>query len=261
MSDFLMRPLREEDREKAIEIFHASFGDGEAFVRELFSLPEFLKNGWGCETDGELCSCMFAFHGLATGGKKISYLYALCTHPRFRGRGMGAALTAYCTKKAQESGAEGVFLSAAGEGLLKWYSSTMDALPFAPFATEEYSPAPTKEKPLAISPWEYMLLRRGEWYLPSALILAQDCIHRHFGGAFLRLGEDCLCAEKTSEGILIREVCSENEETILSAAAAYFGAEKLFVLRKNPEGFPLLSLGSGAMLLSSVSAPMPFTLS
>ena len=261
MSDFTMRPLREEDREKAIEIFQASFGDGEAFIRELFALPGFLENGCGCEKDGELCSCMFSFHGLAIGGKKISYLYALCTSPEHRGHGMGSALTAYCTQRAYDLGAEGVFLSAADEGLLKWYSSALDAAPFAPYSVEEFTAAPSEEMATPISPREYMLLRRSEWQLPAELILAQDCIHRHFGGAFLRLGNDCLCAEKTSEGILIREVCAENEERLLSAACGYFEVEKLFVLRKNPDGFPLLSLGRGRMLLSSNSAPMPFTLS
>ena len=261
MSDFIMRPLREEDREKAIEIFRASFGDGEAFVRELMALPGLLENGCCCEMDGEVCSCMFAFHGLTADGKKISYLYALCTSPKYRGRGMGSALTLYCAQRAYALGAEGVFLSPANESLLKWYRSSMDTRPFAPYSLVPHTPAPAEEKAKAISPWEFMLLRKSPWYLPSELILAEALIHRHFGGAFLRLGDDCLCAEIMDDGILVREISAKNEEKILSAAADYFGADKLFVLRRDAHGFPLLSVGNDGAALSDLSSPMPFTLS
>lgn len=255
MAEFTLRPVREDDKEALIRIFSASFGDGEAFVRDLTDSSAMLPDACCAELDGEPRSCMFAFHGLSFGGVESSYLYALCTDPDYRSLGLGRAVVAYSARRAREKGARCVFLKAADRGLQQWYMSAMGAQSVSPCEAFPVRPAPSAEKALPISPLEYAALRRGPWQLPEKLLLAQDCINRHFGGAFLRLGGDCLCAEKTDRGILVRELCAEEPGAILSSAARYFGVRELMLLRPSPNGIPLLLLPSPG---EEISEPPPF---
>ncbi len=260
MADFILRPAREEDREKIISIFTASFGDGEAFVRELLNVASLLPTACCAEMEGEVHSCMFAFHGLRHGNAEASYLYALCTEPAYRGLGMGRAVVEYSARCAVEKGADAVFLRAADSGLQSWYMSAMGAVPIAPCAPVSFHPGLAAEKAEVIGCAEYMALRGGEWHLPYCLLLAQDCIQRHFGGAFLRLGGDCLCAEKTESGILIREIWAKEPHKLLSAAGEFFGVDELFILREDPEGHPLLFMRANERCTPEYTSPMFLTL-
>ncbi len=242
MADFVLRPACEKDREKIISIFTASFGDGEAFVRELTECADLISSACCAEMDGEVRSCMFAFHGIAHGSLRLSYLYALCTEPAYRGLGLGRAVTEYSALRARENGAQAVFLRAADARLQSWYMSVMGAAAAAPSAPVKVQPIASEVKAEEISAEEYMSLRRGSWLLPEKLLLAQDCVNRHFGGAFLRLGKDCLCAEKTESGILIREMFASDPAPVLAAAADHFAEKELYVLQSDADGKPLLFL-------------------
>ena len=69
MAEYILRPACEKDREKIIGIFQASFGDGEAFVRELLERSDLLNSACCAEMDGEVRSCMFAFHNIGLKGQ------------------------------------------------------------------------------------------------------------------------------------------------------------------------------------------------
>jgi len=210
--------------------------------------------------DEEVRSCMFAFHGLHHGSLKASYLYGLCTENAYRGRGMGKAVVEFSARCAIEKGADAVFLRAADDSLRRWYISEMGALPAAPFSAFRIVPGTAAEKAKSISPQEYFSLRRGSWLLPPSLLLAQGCIHRHFGGDFLRLGNACLCAETSDKGILIRELSAEQPEKLLAAAAEHFGVRELYVLREDPDGTPLLFIKAQSIDSLTGLSPMPVTL-
>jgi len=238
MTEFALRPVRPADREELIKIFEASFGDGEAFVRELLS-PELLSSACCGEIEGRAKALMLAFHGQRWGGRTYSYLYALCTAPESRGLGLGKALAEYSVRRALELGADGAFLRAGDPGLQGWYES-MGALAAAPAAPAKLVPDTASEKAFEISARQYAAIRKGDWELTAELLEAQACIHRHYGGAFLRLGDDCLCAEKREYGVLIRELCASEPGPILAAAAEHFSVGELYILSPDADRVPSL---------------------
>lgn len=260
MADFILRKAEEKDTEQIVSIWCACFGDDGAFVREMLSRCGLIKNAVGAELEGRLRSCMFAFDGLHLGEYKASYIYAICTEPAYRSRGLGRAVTAFAADMAAQRGAELIFLRPANAELERWYSDALGAVSFARTTVENFVPCrPAQCKAEEISPEEYLLLR-GEG-IPLELLQAQDCIHRHYGGAFLSCEYGALCAEEREEGILVRELISDSPELALAAAAEYFKTEKLLLFSHGKAGSPLICVPPSLVPEKGEKLPfMPFTL-
>ncbi len=244
MSDFILRPACEKDTQQIIRIWRSAFGDSEAFIRELIERSALLENAVCAEVDGAVRSCMFAFDGLCVSGKKAAYIYALCTEPAYRSRGLGRAVTGYAAEMARARGAELVFLLPANAGLEKWYTEALGARAFARASVEKVSPAAKAEiKAVTISPEEYLLRRSDSpWSLSLPLILAEEAVHRHYGGAFLACGDTVICVENGACGTLVREISGMDSDSALAAAAEYFGTNELSIIRGGKAGSTLMLL-------------------
>ena len=81
----ILRYAKPEDLEDICRVWRASFGDNEDFVRTFFEKTDILTTTVVAECDGKVVSLMCAFDGIGT----MSYLYALCTAPKYRGQGIG----------------------------------------------------------------------------------------------------------------------------------------------------------------------------
>ena len=242
MSDFILRPAAQADREQIIELWHRAFGDSREFISDMLGCG-LLESAVGAECEGTLRSVMFAFDGLEICGKRASYLLALCTQPEFRGRGMGKAVVGYAAAQAEKRGAELVFLRPADAGLERWYAENLGATVSARCKVKNYEFHPHPQlKARRISAGEYRALRMGGWSLNGDILEAQDCVHRHFGGAFLEFEGSLICAEGCGENLLVRELISREPERALEAAAGYFGTEKLALLCTGDEGTALMLL-------------------
>lgn len=261
MAEFILRPALEQDREQIISIWHGSFGDSPGLISALLNCG-LMDTAVGAELDGALRSVMFAFDGLELGGRKYSYLYALCTEDAYRSRGLGRAVTAGAADAALKRGADGVFLRPGDEGLEGWYAS-MGAEPVARSAVKKTVLPPVNAKICTeISALEYLHLRSGSgWQLPASLLLAQGCIQSSCGGAFLRCESGIVCAEQSGDGLLIRECISSSPETALASAAAHFSVNELLLLRTGENGLPLMRMPGGKTASKCAAFPlMPFTL-
>ena len=262
MPDFVLRPLLNEDKNQIISLWNLSFGDSEDFIADMLEAGALLSTGVAAEDNGKILSCMFAFDGLECGGRKFSYLYALCTHPAARGKGFGRAVCRYAADMAYARGADCAVLRPGSEALERWYGKVLGAKPlcrsgFDRVVVEKFSPISAEE----ISPAEYISFRRGPWQASPELLRAQSCVHRHFGGAFLRVGDDVLCAEMQNNKLYIRELSASAPQISMSAAAAFFGAEEVYLAADNAAGLPLMALPVENLDFSGLKIPNPpFTL-
>ncbi len=259
MTDFILRYANEKDIEQILSIWKVSFGDEDTFVRSLLEDCGLLSYAVCAELDGKGRSFMFSFDGLSFGGRQAAYIYALCTEPAYRRRGLGKAVALYAAEMAAERGAKTVFLKPAKEELEKWYATSLGAVPFARTAVEIFRPSGATVIAEEISPEEYLDGRKANSLeLPRSLILAQDCIHRHYGGGFFRCGDSFVCAEKRDDGIYVREFIGTDTSAALAAVAEKFAADELCLLRKSESGSPLMFIPP--YFPSDDSLFMPFTL-
>ena len=258
MEEFILRSAVERDREQIIKIWRESFGDSPGFIADILS-PGLFSTAVGAEAEGRLRSVMFSFDGLSAGGVKATYLFALCTEEAFRGRGLGRATAEYAARCAEARGAQAVLLRPADSGLERWYAEALGARTVARCTTETVRPALSGGgKAREISAEEYLRLRSSPWRLSEGMINAQDCVHRHFGGAFLAVGSSLLCCEKSGGRILVREIISDDPEIALGAAAEHFGAESLDLLRPSAEGNALMLLPGKAEIEEIPFLPFTF---
>ena len=81
----ILRYARPEDIGDICRVWQASFGDSGEFVRTFFAETGIFSTTVVAERDGKVISLMCAFDGIGD----MSYLYALCTAPEYRGQGIG----------------------------------------------------------------------------------------------------------------------------------------------------------------------------
>lgn len=138
----VIRPSRPSDRGALQTLWKTVFGDEDRYIETFFRL--FFGPGTAAvaESDGQIAA---AAHCVPFGGAR--YIYAVGTHPLWRGRGLGRAVTL----AAAENGP--AYLCPSSPALMDWYVSMgARAVSFRrlPPPPEELSP---------ISPAEYAARR------------------------------------------------------------------------------------------------------
>ena len=118
MTDFFIRAL---DR-CAASLWRKSFGDSDAFVsRSINILSESAKLAT-LEEDGVILSqCILIEHSIYI--DRALYIYAACTHPEQRGKGLFSRLLDEVTLYASQEGFALLSLIPAGDRLSKYYES------------------------------------------------------------------------------------------------------------------------------------------
>ena len=238
MAELILRPARAGDLPEITDCWQRSFGDPPELIRALLTEAELCASATVAEADGAVRSVMFAFDGLRVGKLRASYLYALCTHPDARGRGMGRAVLCAITRQSFDRGAELVFLSPADPALEQWYR-TLGMQPMCAAAAETLQLDPDGRFPcVPVGAEEYALLRRGGFGVTLQLLRAQAVLSRDCGGGFFRIDLDgapaCVCAERENGAVLIRELCCAAEDRLpaLRAVAAAFHCGELRLQRQ-----------------------------
>lgn len=269
MSDFILRPARSADADAILDCWHGSFGDREEFILDFFASADPLRHAVAAEADGRVRSVMFAFDDLDFGGVRASYLYALCTHPDFRRRGMGGAVVAQLMRESLDAGAEFVCLSPAGAGLERWYCDTLGMRPLQRARDELLEKEPPREgASCAIIPAaDYARLRRAAVNVTPQILAAQETLYRHYGGVMLRAeidGETVLaCAEPRGDAVLLRDlVCPPAlRRRAAAVVSAHLWNKNVFLRRTGGEGEALIGLSpTGAYPPCLAGEPFPFTL-
>lgn len=215
----VLRPARRGDLEDICRIWELSFGDAPETVKKLLG-PKCLENTAAAELEGHVRCFMAAFDGLDFGGVRTSYIFALCTQPEFRGRGLGEAVLRETARRAFERGAGLVCLHPASESLAGWYSrlglETLSRVSLEP-AERGASGALSLETADA---GEYAALRSGAPPgAPEALLRAQELFYSGDDGGLFALKGGCVCVQRTENGPEIRElICPRRQKASAEAA-------------------------------------------
>jgi GNAT superfamily N-acetyltransferase len=261
MSAPILRPAAPEDVDDICNIWNLSFGDDEESVRALLLEIGLISSCVVAVVDGGVRSFMAAFHGLRFGDVAASYLCALCTHPDYRGAGLGEVVCRMAAEQSFAAGAELACLHPASVSLSKWYARSlgMETLPVPSFPPLPSDCGSTPLRP--VSPEEYFSLReKSSVGIPLRLLQAQELFTP---GSLFALDMGCACVEREEERVLIRElVCPENLRAVaVSAITEHFGAPALFPALDFDSTPHLMGLWKNGTARPFEDAPyLPFTL-
>ena len=178
------------------QLWHLAFGDSETFINFYFDnayAPE------RCRYLAEGNRITAALHWLdgSYKGQKFAYLYAVATHPDFRGMGLCRKLMALTHEDLRKQGYAGALLMPAESGLREMYGKMgyRDCCSVSEISVSAGTPIPLRK----IRPEEYAALRR-RFLPPDSLLQEGPCIrylsaYTHFftGDNFL------LCAASDSQ--------------------------------------------------------------
>ncbi len=253
MKNCIFRPARQDDLVDIINIWLAAFDDAPAFPRRLLSHCGLLKSALVAECEGRVVSSLLLYPGIKLGKYSACYLYALCTHPEYTGRGIGSALSFFAADTARAGGCDLLLLQPGDEGLERWYAGmgfrTLRRSRWKGLDISGISASGTQP----VSAGEYLRHLSPDTAFTPELIASQNAIHSIYGGAFLRTDPGLLCAEFDGIILHIRHfLCDEAALPAAAAAAAkYFGAEHVSRLLRDDEN------GSIALMALPLSGSFP----
>ena len=126
MADFIIREYRAGDIPALKSIWAECFGDPEAMVDDFYRILPEMGFGLVAELQGEVAGAAHMIEGMSIENREhipCAYLYAVGVLEKFRGHGMGSALSRGCAELAKKRGAEIICTQPAKQSLYKWYET------------------------------------------------------------------------------------------------------------------------------------------
>lgn len=203
MDGVMLRGAQREDFSDICRIWEACFGDAPETVGALLE-PETLENTTVAALEGRVRALMAAFDGLDFGGVRASYIFALCTEPGWRGRGLGGSVLRETARRCFDRGAALACLHPASESLSRWYAG----LGLETLSRVSYEAAGLGAPGLRrVGAEEYAVLRSGAAPgVPGALLRAQELFYSGEDGGFFAFDGGCVCIQRGENGAEIREL-------------------------------------------------------
>lgn len=211
MDGVTLRPARREDIGGICRVWEVCFGDAAETVKALME-PETIENTTVAALDGRVRALMAGFDGLDFGGVRASYIFALCTEPGVRSRGLGESVLREAARRAFERGAALACLHPASESLARWYAGLgLEMLSRVSFGAARGENSALRFRRVGAE--EYAALRAGASPgVPVALLRAQELFYSGGDGGFFAFDGGCLCVQRGKGGAEIRELlCPEGQ--------------------------------------------------
>lgn len=133
------------------------FGDSDDFLDSFFAYG-FACSHCLCAMEQEKMAGAMYWLDHTCRGKKLAYLYAVATHPDYRGQGICRRLTHQVTALLREQGYAGIILVPAQPGLVSMYEK-LGFSPASPLGLLRCSRGETPTPLRAVGPQEYNALR------------------------------------------------------------------------------------------------------
>ena len=230
MTEPLLREYRPADVPVLISLWCRVFGDPEALPACFFRLLPEMGSGVVAELEGELAGAAYIVDGLelvhADGtSHRCAYLYAVAVDERFRGLGLGAAVTRAASELGRERGADIICTLPADRGLYAFYEKQI-SVRCALRRDRRTLPAHPGAPLVALDAADY--LRRREALLqgrchqrlsPAAMTFEQNNCELSGGGLFAA-GDGLAAAYQTDGRCVIRELLSPDPAVRETLAAA-----------------------------------------
>ena len=108
-----------------IKLWEICFGDRESYIKNFLDCLLTTENCLVYKENSAICAMLFTLKGdLVAGGSRSSafYIYAACTKPSYRNRGIMSRLIDYATEYACKNGIEFLCLVPANESLFDYYA-------------------------------------------------------------------------------------------------------------------------------------------
>lgn len=252
MSNFTLREYRNEDIPALKKLWHEVFGDPESLVEKFLALLGQVGSGHLAEVNGELAGAAYLLRGLdyVDGDELIpcGYIYAVASYEKFRGMGIGSALTKACAVSAEQWHAKMLCTLPAEDSLYKWYEELVGVKPVLYRKRSEISCTGAAEC-RKLSATEYLLEREtrlaGKCRLSVSwhIMEFQRLLCEEYGGG-LYMGEDFIGFGYVDGGAAqIKELICDEEKRIeaASAMAAAMGAEKAVLYEASEYGEPYIA--------------------
>lgn len=151
------------------ELWKLAFGDGDAYLDNFFDNYYSPKRVLVLQIDGVIQAMATWFPSslvLPNGTRyRCAYLYAVATHPDYRGQGLAGRLLEYCDEVLLEAGFDGVTTVPARPDLHVFFGLNGFKECFVQGQTEflpEALPAPANNILRPVSPSEYHALREAQ---------------------------------------------------------------------------------------------------
>lgn len=237
-----MRRARREDLPTLSNLWARCFGDSVAYVDAFWArfYDEFQV------FVNEDCTAMAVVMPMRWQERSAAYLYAVCTAPEARGRGLCRTLIAEIEAELCRQGISYALLVPAEPHLFAFYEKMGYETVF--FRSSRSGGAADAPKARRISPAEYGALRQaqlcGGVEYPLCLLELQETF-----GALYAVPGGCAAAEREDAGWLIRELLTDEPDAALASLAAELetasltawqpGAESPHGMAKSLDGAPL----------------------
>ena len=260
MTEALLREYRPGDAPALISLWCRVFGDPEALPACFLQLLPELGSGVVAELGGELAGAAYIVDALelvhADGSsRRCAYLYAVSVEERFRGLGLGAAVTQSASALGKERGADFVCTLPADRGLYNFYEKQI-GVRCALRRDKRTLPARPGEKPLPLSAADY--LRRREALLqgcchqrlsPAAMAFEENNC-RLSGGGLFAVGQGLAAAYLADGRCVLRELLSPGpaKREDLAAAVGYaLSCDQVLLYTPALAGEPYLAAPEGCI--------------
>lgn len=252
MADFVIRECREADFASLKAIWAECFGDPEQMVDSFLEILPRMGFGLCAELEGEVAGAAYMIEGMSYGERRCAYLYAVGVLEKFRGHGLGSALSKACKERAKERGAEIICTQPAQKSLYKWYESIIGTkhrlfrkkteLKAAFGAAEILSPAEYSElREKFLSDKEHMKASPAVIEFERELCLA-------YGGELFRTEKGIAAAYIEDGACHIKELLTAgNKEQEAAALAAFLQTEKAVLWEASSEGIDYIAFDSSIM--------------
>ncbi len=212
---------QKKDLPQLTKLWCRCFGDSESDVAEFWKIFDKITVFIARDQHPVAMLCALPVTYFDTEGQlhAASYLYAVCTHEDYRGRGLCRELTAYAEKTLAKQGSQFSFLVPASEKLFEFYRGFGYQ---TTFYHEKYSISPDgKAKIKSLDAAAYQNLRQMQLY--SDFVCYDGWLLGLQGGLYRIETDDYICcaaAEKHGQKLVIKELLP-NEPSAAAALAAH----------------------------------------
>ncbi len=255
-AEYDVREYMPADIPALTDLWSRIFGDSRSLAASFFRLLPGMGSCFAAEKNGVLCGMASILTDLTLHCDeqeiRCAYLYAVAVEPRFRGKGIGAALSRAAKLHARQNGAELFTTLPAEPGLYPMYEKTVGTVfrlkrtghTVAPCGDQ---PSSTVFFPAAAAEYNRKReeLLKGETHLSvsDSSIAYLQALCREYGGDIL-LSEKAAAACTLEGGILrLAEIlcADESREAAAARAAAQLHAEKAVFYLPSDDGEDYIS--------------------
>ena len=151
------------------QLWKLAFGDTEEFLDSFFETAFSPERCLYIRLEERIAAALYWFD-CQYDGRKMAYVYAVATHPEFRGRGLCRQLMGETHALLEKRDYDGVLLVPQDMGLRKMYAAMgyRDATSVSEFTCEAGKPIALKE----VNVQTYAVLRRR--FLPEGSVLQEE---------------------------------------------------------------------------------------